>query len=114
MLSPRLAAVALLGLTAAARAEPFHVTPAAVTLEGNLARVQLVVTAGDTVNEKSADLTHRAAYRSSRPEVVTVSETGRLLAVCNGQAAISVSVDSVSRSVPVTVSGVVAVPQVSF
>src|SRR5439155_23800233 len=44
----------------------------------------------------------------------TVNETGRLLAVGNGQAAVTVRVDGVSRSVPVTVSGVVAVPQVSF
>src|SRR5262249_21256249 len=118
MLRAPLAALVLLSLTASARAAgEFQITPSSVTLEGNFARAQLVVTASDpkgTINERSADLTHAATYQSSRPEVITVSRTGQLLAVGDGQAVVTVTVGKVARTVPVTVRGVAARPQIGF
>ncbi len=105
----RLATVISFVLTMSLRGAEFQVTPPAVNLEGNFARVQLIVGAGER-----EDLTHRATYQSSQTNVVTVSPAGQLLAVANGRAEISVSVDGVTRTVPVTVSGVVDRPAVGF
>ena len=117
MLSPHLAVTVLLSLAAPNRAPAdFQITPSAVTLEGNFARVQLVVTARDAkgaIGDRSADLTHRAVYLSSGP-VVSVTPTGQLQAIDNGQATIHVTVEGVSRTVPVTVHGVSLRPQVGF
>jgi hypothetical protein len=95
----------------------FQITPAAVLLDGNFARAQLVVTeraANGTVNERSADLTHQAHYVSSEPGIVTVSESGLLLAQGNGSATVAVSVADVTHTVAVTVKGVVARPALGF
>ncbi|MGH7174504.1 MAG: hypothetical protein ACRELG_29915, partial [Gemmataceae bacterium] len=45
----------------------FQITPAAVTLDGNFARAQLVVSERekDGMSERSADRTHQARYASS-------------------------------------------------
>ena len=95
----------------------FRVEPAQVRLQSNLTRTQLVVRAtglsGET-NDRSSDLTGRAVYGSSDPKIVRASETGRLLAVANGQAEISVTVGSQTIRIPVTVEGVEAVPSIDF
>lgn len=116
----RLSAVALLGAllpTPAAAAGDFVVTPPAVALTGNYDRAQLLVTGcgpdGKT-DERSADLTHQAAYRSSNPQVVSVSGAGQMLAEGNGTATVAVSVAGVEHSVAVTVSGISDAPKVSF
>src|SRR5262249_42750002 len=96
----------LLASTAGAAGADFQVTPPAVALEGNFARAQLVVTAGP-ISERSADLTHAAAYASSNPQAVTVSETGLLLARGNGSATVTVTSGGTSRPVGVKVAGVV-------
>jgi len=83
-----------------------------VTLTGNYARAQLVVTAGS--GERADDLTDRAEFKSSEPKVVTVAPGGRLLAVGNGSATITVTVAETRKSVAVTVSGVSDRPIVSF
>jgi hypothetical protein len=95
----------------------FQVAPAAVTLDGNFARAQLVVTeqgVNGSINERSADLTHQARFVSSDPRIVTVSESGLLLARANGSATVTVRVAGVAREVAVTVKGVVARPAVGF
>ncbi|MBI1917747.1 MAG: DUF1549 domain-containing protein, partial [Planctomycetes bacterium] len=124
MLRSPLAALVLLSLTANLWGTPggspageFQITPPSVTLEGNFARAQLAVTACDSkgaISERSTDLTHRATYQSLRPEVVTVSPSGQLLAAGNGQAGVTVNVKGVSRTVSVTVRGVSPRPQVGF
>ncbi len=111
-------AVALLGLPAAAgRAADFQVTPPAVTLTGNFARAQLLVTSPDnsgSFNEHSADWTHQAGYASSNPQVVTVSPAGQLLAAGNGAAEVTVTAAGAKHTVAVTVKGVLPKPHVSF
>ena len=94
----------------------FQITPATVTLDGNFARAQLVVREREKggVNEQSADRTHQARYVSSDPRIVTVSDTGLLLAQGNGSATITVSVDGVAHVVAVNVKGVVSRPRIAF
>jgi hypothetical protein len=105
--------LALVPAAAAGNPAGFSVTPAAVSLDGNFARCQLVVTAG-IPDERAADLTHQAAYASSDPRVVTVSPAGVLLAAGNGKAAIAVTANGITQSVPVTVSGVLEKPVIGF
>jgi hypothetical protein len=95
----------------------FQITPATVTLNGNFARAQLVVTeraAKGTINERSPDLTYQARYVSSNPRIVTVSDSGLLLAQGDGSATVTVSVANVTHTVAVTVKGVVARPVLGF
>jgi hypothetical protein len=91
------------------RAVDLRVEPAAVALDGNFARAQLLVAGPD-----AADLTHQAVYASSNPQVVTVAPGGRLLAAGNGTATVTVTAAGVAHAVPVSVTGVVPVPRVGF
>jgi hypothetical protein len=98
-------------------AADFQIMPAAVTLDGNFARAQLVVTeqaTNGTVSQRSADLTHQARYVSSNPRIVTVSDSGLLLAQGDGSAMVAVSVAGAAHTVAVTVKGVVARPAVGY
>jgi VCBS repeat-containing protein len=98
-------------------AESFQISPASVKLEGNFARQQLLVTASDdkgAFGERSADLTGKATYRSARPEVVTVSATGQLLAAGNGETVVTVTVAGKEHRVPVVVTGVSDKPVIGF
>ncbi|MDX1946832.1 MAG: DUF1553 domain-containing protein [Pirellulaceae bacterium] len=93
------------------------VTPEKVDLNGNFARGQLVVSRPDQdgkITERSDDLTTQAKFRSSDPAVVTVSESGQLVAIKDGAATITVSLAEDQREVPVAVSGVVEHPVVGF
>src|SRR5690242_13479161 len=106
---------ALLGCVGtSARAADFRVTPAAVTLEGNFARAQLHVAAGDTPGDRAADLTRQAQYAVSDPHVLSVSPAGQLLAAGNGATEVRVTVAGITHAVPVTVKGVLPRPHVSF
>ncbi len=67
-----------------------------------------------SVNERSGDLTHQARFVSSDPRVVTVSESGLLLARANGSASVRVSVADCVREVPIAVKGIVARPAIGF
>lgn len=103
--------------TLAAEGPAFHVLPAEVRLQGNFARTQLVISQSDatgTVSDRSADLTGEAAYQSSNPAVVTVTASGRLLAVGNGQATIAITVGKSSKQIPVNVAGIVAQPDIHY
>ena len=78
-------ALATLGLplTAWGQVSALVVNPAEVKLEGNFARVQLVVTAADAagaIQERSEDLTAGATYASSDDNIVTVNSQGLVLA----------------------------------
>lgn len=103
-------------LSAAAQST-FVVQPASVALQGNNARVQLLVTeapSADAVTPSSNDLTTSAAFASTNPEVVTVLDGGMIQAVADGQAEIAVTANGQSVNVPFTVSGVTATPNVRF
>jgi hypothetical protein len=93
------------------------VRPAEVRLTGNFEGVQLLATAVDSgaePNERSRDLTTQATFASSDAGIVTVDERGRLLAVANGTATITVTAAGVSRDVPVTVEGISEKPAIGF
>jgi len=107
---------------AAADANPraaisFSVTPSNVALQGNFSEAQLLVSqsgAEGTADKRSPDFTHAVSYSSSDDAIVTVSAAGRLLAVGNGMANISVEYEGQAHSVPVTVTGIEGKPTVSF
>jgi hypothetical protein len=90
------------------------VVPESVTLDGNFARAQLLVTAGTGGDIRAADLTHRASYASSDPKIVSVNEHGQLSAIANGAATITIAADNHERQVAVTVEDIADEPKVSF
>ncbi|MFN6108251.1 MAG: Ig-like domain-containing protein, partial [Planctomycetaceae bacterium] len=101
------------GLSSAALAAEFVVTPPQVKFDRNFERAQLLVTAVDAagqVSSRSIDLTPDAQYSVANPAVATVSATGNLQAVGNGQTTLTVTHEGVSRTVEVLVEGVVSHP----
>jgi hypothetical protein len=100
-----------------AEAAEFQVSPPKVALDGNFAQAQLLVTAADSAvatSERSEDLTARAAFSSSDANIVAVQESGRLLAVGNGQATVTVTVNGAWKPIEVSVTGVLPQPQIGF
>lgn len=97
-------------------AAKFTVLPSEVLLQGNFAQAQLIVTATNTgeIQIDSADLTHTAKYTSSNVEVVSVDQTGLLLAVANGTAEIQIRVGRGKRIVTVIVSDIIESPELDF
>jgi hypothetical protein len=94
----------------------FVVFPPEVKLQRNFAQTQLVVTQaeGGKVSERSGDLTPSATFASSDPKIATVTEAGRVLAVSNGEAKLTVTVDGQSVDVPLTVTDVVETPPLDY
>lgn len=108
----------LLGLTADhVLAADFRVSPAEVKLDRNFDQAQLVVSTLDgagNVTPRSDDLTTRAQFASSNAAVATVSASGQIIPVTNGDAVVTVTVEGVAKQVPVHVEGIVADPKVGF
>jgi hypothetical protein len=86
------------GLTEAAVAEEFVVTPAEVRLDDSYARRQLLVSSGQT------DLTRQATYESSDRKVVQVDRRGFIVPIAAGSTEIIVRHQGVERRIPVVVS----------
>jgi Big-like domain-containing protein len=104
------------GLLAAA--EPaLVVVPERIELEGNFARVQILALrpkADGAPDERSEDLTTQATYESSDVGVATVSGSGQVLAVGNGEAKITVAAGDGRKEVPVVVRGIATEPEIGF
>lgn len=101
----------------AAHTGGISVTPAVISLAGNFSEAQLLVvrsTADGVSAKQSPDLTHLVTYTSSDEKVVSVSPTGRLLAVGNGTANVVVTDGEQSQTVAATVSGVEEQPKIGF
>jgi hypothetical protein len=104
-------------IAAPAYGQEIVVTPETVELHGNYARAQLLVTsagADGAMDARSNDLTTQAAWHSADPSIVEVGPGGQLLAVRDGQTDIGVTAGGVTRSVRVTVTGVVDEPPISY
>ncbi len=102
-------------LTSSVSAVEFTVFPGQVTLDRNFAQCRLLVTEGTAdPNERSTDLTPKATLQSSDPNVVRVLPDQRVIAVANGSARLTVSVDGATREVPVTVTGIETEPKINF
>ncbi|NQV26256.1 MAG: hypothetical protein HQ518_18030, partial [Rhodopirellula sp.] len=98
-------------------AESFVVSPAEIRLNGNFERAQLLVTQADgagNTSDQSADLTSAANYSTSEPSIVAVNEHGRLLAVGNGEAKVTIKVGDQSVERSVVVSGIEEHPSTEF
>lgn len=92
----------------------FQVAPEQISLSGDFAQAQLLVADRDVHDKTAADLTRKAEFRSSDPQIVTVSDGGRLLARSNGTATIEVRFGAGVVAVPVAVSNCLDVPAVGF
>ncbi|MFN0055720.1 MAG: DUF1549 domain-containing protein, partial [Planctomycetales bacterium] len=109
--------LALLLLSSAAVASDFQVSPPRVLFDRSFEQAQLLVaatSASGAVDERSEDLTLRATFASSNPQVATVSSTGRVLGLSNGDARIVVTVEGTTREIDVHVEGIDPVPKVGF
>ena len=97
-------------------AEPFTVAPEAVSLKGNFAQTQLLVTAiaSDRPAGYAEDFSSRATFASSNEAIVTVSATGRLVPRADGSAEITVTVGGDSKQVAVTVAAVLTEPVIDY
>lgn len=105
------------GLESAIGAEPFQVTPAEIALQGNFARLQVVVTKSDDsgkITDRSDDLTATAVFSSTDSKVFSVTPSGELLAVNNGAAKLVVTIAGTNKEIGVTVSGVAERPDIQF
>ncbi len=98
-------------------ADAIVISPADVSLKGNFAQTQLVVAAaplGESGTASADDLTDRAKFTSANEQIATVTSTGRVLPRSDGSTDIVISVNETSRSVKVTVTGMVAEPPVDY
>ena len=96
---------------------PFEVVPARATLRGNFARTQLVVhpqADGSQRSDRAEDLSRAAGYATLDPSIVTVNDSGQLLARGNGSTSVAVTVEGTVRYVAVEVSDVVDRPEIGF
>ncbi|WP_144995904.1 DUF1553 domain-containing protein [Polystyrenella longa] len=94
-----------------------EVTPAAVTLEGNLERAQLLVrrsVSKQVARDGWQDATREVEYVSAHPNVATVNAEGQILALANGETTVTLSWEGQSLTVPITVEGVTDEPHFQF
>lgn len=97
-------------------ADAFIVMPEKVFLKGNFATTQLLVAAGDGQTDafRADDLTRQAAYASANEQVVSVNAAGQLIPRGDGSTEITVRIGEISKTVAVTVEGVVAEPVINY
>jgi hypothetical protein len=110
--APLLAALALLAGTGAAAPIRLVVQPDTITLHGSNDRQGILVTA--VADSKETDATRRVTFASSRPEVATVDARGECRACRDGEAVITVSLDSASAELRVKVRDCEVVRAPSF
>lgn len=79
------------------------VEPSKPLLAGKLDRVQLVVTSRIDKN-RTVDVTHQVSYHSLSPEIISVSNSGRITPLKNGTANIRIQQGKDSVNVPVTIT----------
>ena len=96
--------------------QAFSIVPAEVSLSGNFAQTQLLVTAdaGQTGSAAAEDLTTKALFSSANDQVAMVTRSGRILPRGDGTTEIVVKVGDASKSVRVTVTGVVPEPMIDY
>src|SRR5262249_34123934 len=97
-------------------ADPFLITPAEVSLKGNFAQTQLLISAASAESNPSLaeDFTGKAIYTSANEQIVIVTAQGRLLPRGDGGTQIKLTVGDTVRSVKITVTDVVSAPSVDY
>ena len=81
----------------------WSVSPNAMALDGPMAQAQIVV--GDAEGPDANDLTRESQYQSSNPDVATVDQRGRVFAVGDGEAIVTVAHEDKVQEVAVIVEG---------
>ena len=90
-----------------------HVEPKAAKLIGNLTRLQLLVTGTDSTG-RQFDLTRSVTYETEAAQVVSVSKNGVVVPHSDGSGQIRIRHGGQVIEVPVSVTGLVPQPAVSF
>jgi hypothetical protein len=110
---------------AVAQPAGFTVSPAQVTLDGNFAQTQLLVTAiapagvtGDAADPaRLDDLTTEARFISADEKIVTVNAAGRLFAVADGRTKVRIELPkskAAAQEIDVEVRGVLTEAAISY
>jgi len=89
-----------------------RVEPAEATLKGSIDRLQLQVSLQE--GDRVVDVTRSAVYTSLKPEICSVTPTGRVIPLSSGKGRIKVELSGKSVVVPVTVKVNKAAEKVSF
>lgn len=105
-------ALALLASTARAAEPALSVEPTEGYLRGNLARLQLLVTARQQGRE--ADATRQARYENLSDKIIQVTEHGQVIPLAAGKAEVRVHYAGTSITVPITVSDLLPAPRASY
>lgn len=98
-------------------AEPFVVSPADVSLKGNFAQAQLLVSTAGADGQATAaseDLTRKATFASSNDGVASVNAAGQVIPKSDGSAEITVQIGDASKVIKVSVAGVTTEPVVDY
>jgi len=108
--------IAATGVIAQDTAPLFRLSPPEARLTGNFAQVQVLVTqlVPEGQADRARDFTTQATFASNNEAVVTVTPTGRLIPRSDGTAVVQVTAEGRTVDLPVTVTGVVAEPVISF
>lgn len=105
----------ILLLPATLSGQEFQVIPDSLSLKGNFAEAQLLVSANDSRGaEFCEDLTNRVEYASSDVAIVSVTPTGRVVPHQNGTAQITIKSGDRTQTVGVTVTNVTDVPAINY
>ena len=106
------------GFSKVTLANDWTIDPTAIQLQGNFETLQILVlqpsSAVPSDPMRADDLTSRSTYVSSNPAVCTVDATGRVTARSNGDTEIQVTSQGTTKTIPVSVQGILSVPKLDF
>jgi hypothetical protein len=106
------------GFSKVTLANDWTIDPPAIQLQGNFETLQILVlqpsSAVPSDPTRADDLTSRSTYVSSNPAICTVDATGRVTARSNGDAEIQVTSQGTTKTIPVSVQGILSVPKLDF
>jgi hypothetical protein len=95
----------------------FQIVPPSISITKSFEPIQFLVFAAESpeaITPRTEDLTTKATFASSNPQVAQVTDTGVVLGVANGDTTVLVTVDGVVKQIPVHVEGIGRLPVVEF
>ena len=96
-----------------ALANDFQVGPKHAELNGIFDRIQLTAT-DSSDKDRPADVTRKVRFENRTPEVLSISETGTVTPIADGNGFVRVHLGSKSTEIKLTVSGTTTKANVSF
>jgi len=99
--------------SAFAHAGAFQVEPTTAQLNGNLDRLQILVS-GQAADKTATDLTRSVKYESLTPNILVVGQTGHVKPLADGAGSIRVTHGKAQQEIKITVSKMLPQAAVSF